>query len=65
MIECVSLPLMPNLFSLAPTVTPGLFFSTINALIPLLPLAGSVCAITKYTEALEPLVIQFLVPFNK
>ena len=62
---CVSLPLIPSLFSFAPTITPCQLFSTTNALIPRLPLLTSVCAITRYVLALLPFVIQFLVPFSR
>ena len=40
-------------------------FSTIRQLMPLWPLLASVWAITRYTLAVPPLVIQFLVPFSR
>ena len=39
---CVSLPLIPNLFSLAPIKIPAVFFSIIKALIPFGPFEASV-----------------------
>ena len=62
---CVSLPRMPNLSSFAPTMNPGMPRSTMRALMPRWPKAASVWAITRYTEAELPLVIQFLVPLSR
>jgi len=42
MIECVSEPLIPSLFSFGPTTKPSKSFSTIKALIPLCPFSGCV-----------------------
>ena len=61
----VSEPRMPNLSSLAPIWKPGMSRSTIRALMPRCPFSGSVWAMTRYVEALLPLVIQFLVPLRR
>src|SRR5271156_1349082 len=57
-------PLMPNFFSLGPTVKPSSSLWTMNAEIPLAPLSGSVTAITVYQVDLPPLVIQDLAPLR-
>src|SRR6266850_1507861 len=60
----VSDPRMPSLRSSLPTLKPFVPFSTTNAAMPLLPFAGSVCAKTIATSAIEPLVMKFFVPFS-
>nr|GFC37825.1 hypothetical protein [Tanacetum cinerariifolium] len=62
--EHVSEPRMPSLFSLGPCWKPGMSLSTISTLMPRDFSSGLVWAITRYTEAVVPLVIQFLVPFS-
>ena len=57
--EWVSELRIPILFSCGPMVIPFEFRSTMKALIPLCPLAASVCAITIYVFAEPPFVIQF------
>ena len=57
-------PLIPNFFSLGPTVKPSSSLCTMNAEIPLAPLSGSVTAITVYQVDLPPLVIQALAPLR-
>jgi hypothetical protein len=65
MSEWVSEPRMPSLFSFLPTTKPGTPFSTMRALMPRCFFSGLVWAITMYTDAVLPLVIQFLVPLSR
>ena len=63
--EQVSEPRMPSLFSFGPLDKPGMSFSTISTLMPRCFSSGLVWAMTRYTEAVVPLVIQFLVPLSR
>src|SRR5699024_10348534 len=55
---------MPSFFSGAPKLSPSSPCSTINALTPLLPAAGSVTAITVYKSDAPALLIQRFTPFS-
>ncbi len=60
----VSDPRIPSLSSFWAVEYPGKSFSTMKAVMPRAPAAGSVFAYTTSTSACGPLVIHILVPFS-
>ena len=60
----VSEPRWPIFFSIPATLYPGLSVGTRKALMPFLPLAGSVTAKVRVTSAVLPDVMNCLAPFR-